>query len=339
MQVVAQPLHERPGDRDRALERVHRRLVADLVTDRGQQARLGLHGLGARVEQHEVAGAVRVLRIAGVEARLAERRRLLVAEVARDADAGQVAGPDLAVDLARGPDLGQHRHRHADRVGDVLVPGQRLEVHQHRPAGVRHVGDVQAAVGAAGQVPDAPGVHVAEHQVAGLGLLARAVDVVEDPADLRPREVRRQRQADRRAEPVLTAVGGQLVDELVGARVLPDDRVHHRLAGVAVPHDRGLALVGDAERGDVVAGSRRPSRSPRRSPPGSAPRPPSGRARPSPAWDRSARAPSATRRRRGLDGRRPSPASWSSPDRVQLSTSPCVFSFQPASASAALLKR
>src|SRR5262249_10115750 len=53
-------------------------------------------------------------------------------------------------------------------------------------------------------------------------------------------------------EAVLATVGGQLVDELVRAGVLPDDRIHHRLAGVAVPDHRGLALVGDTERGDVV---------------------------------------------------------------------------------------
>jgi hypothetical protein len=33
-EVVAQPLHQRPGDGDRALERVDRRGVADPVADR-----------------------------------------------------------------------------------------------------------------------------------------------------------------------------------------------------------------------------------------------------------------------------------------------------------------
>ena len=97
-----------------------------------------------------------------------------------------------------------------------------------------------------------PGVHVAEGQVARLGPIARAIDVVEDPADLRAREVGRQRQADLLAEAILAAVGRQLVDELVRAGVLPHERVVDGLARVAVPHHRGLALVGDAQRGDVV---------------------------------------------------------------------------------------
>src|SRR6185295_11193229 len=81
---VAQPLHERPGDRDRALQAVDGVVVADLVADRGQQAVLRHDRLRARVEQQEVAGAVGVLRLADVEAGLPERRRLLVAEVAGD---------------------------------------------------------------------------------------------------------------------------------------------------------------------------------------------------------------------------------------------------------------
>ena len=97
-----------------------------------------------------------------------------------------------------------------------------------------------------------PGVHVAEHQVARLGLLPGAVDVVEDPADLRPREVGGQRQPDLGLVPLGAAAQvTELLDDRVGAGVLPDDRVVHRLAGRPVPDQRGLALVGDPDGGDV----------------------------------------------------------------------------------------
>ena len=92
------------------------------------------------------------------------------------------APPRLAVDLHRRPDLGQHRPRHAHRVEHDVVPVERLEVHQHRPPGVRDV-----RVVAAGEVPDQPRVHRPEQHVAGLGALAQPVDVVEQPADLRAR--------------------------------------------------------------------------------------------------------------------------------------------------------
>ena len=76
----------------------------------------------------------------------------------------------------------------------LVVPVERLEVHQHGAAGVGHVGDVHAAVGAAGEVPEQPGVGVAEDRVAALGRLADPVDVLEDPLDLAAGEVRRRRQ-------------------------------------------------------------------------------------------------------------------------------------------------
>jgi len=37
---------------------------------------------------------------------------------------------------------------------------------------------------------------------------------------------------------------------LRGAPVLPHDGIGERLAGSALPHDRRLALIGDADRGD-----------------------------------------------------------------------------------------
>ena len=191
------------------------------------------------------------------EAGLAERGRLLVAEVAGHRNAGQRRGRDVAVDRAGRTDLGQHRLRYADDAAQLVVPVERGQVHQHRAAGVGHVGDVQPAVGTPGEVPDAPRVHVAEDQISGVGALARAVDVLEDPAHLRTREVGRDRKPVLLTEAILAAVRGELVEDLVRAGVLPHDRVVDRLAGVAVPHHRGLALVGDPERGDrtdVAAG-------------------------------------------------------------------------------------
>src|SRR5690625_4921888 len=124
-EVVAEPLHERAGDGDGALEAVHLRGVTDLVAHRGQQAVLAVYQLSTGVEQQEVARAVGVLRAAHLEACLPEGGRLLVAEDAGDRGAGQhTARPSLAVHLGRGADLGKHGHRDAHVGGDVLVPGE-----------------------------------------------------------------------------------------------------------------------------------------------------------------------------------------------------------------------
>src|SRR5690606_16956908 len=85
--VVAQPLYQRAGDGDRAFQRVHRRLVTGLVGQGGQQATIRLDCLGAGVQQHEAAGAVGVLGLAGAVAGLPVERRLLVAQVTGDGDA------------------------------------------------------------------------------------------------------------------------------------------------------------------------------------------------------------------------------------------------------------
>ncbi len=75
---VAQPLDRRAGDEDGTLERVHD-LAAGPARERHEQALGRRRRLLAGVHEHERSGAVGVLRHAGLEARLTEQRRLLVA--------------------------------------------------------------------------------------------------------------------------------------------------------------------------------------------------------------------------------------------------------------------
>src|ERR1035441_7715147 len=50
---------------------------------------------------------------------------------------------------------------------------------------------------------------------------------------------------------VLSATRGELGDRGSNARVLPDNRVVHRLSTFLVPDDRGFALVRDPDRGQI----------------------------------------------------------------------------------------
>ena len=90
---VAQPLHDRAADEHAAFERVLR-AVADLPRD-GRDELMARRGRrGADVLQQEAAGAVGVLRHPGAAAHLAEQRRLLIAgdagdRHARDAERGR----------------------------------------------------------------------------------------------------------------------------------------------------------------------------------------------------------------------------------------------------------
>ena len=122
-----------------------------------------MNALVAGVQQQEVASAVRVLGHSLAKAGLAERRRLLVAEDARDGHSRQrTVVAAVAEDLARGANLGQHRHRDAHVCCDVFAPLESVEIHEHGARGVGHVGRVHSPVDTAGEVPEQPGVDRAE---------------------------------------------------------------------------------------------------------------------------------------------------------------------------------
>jgi len=57
----------------------------------------------------------------------------------------------------------------SEGVEKFFVPGQCLEIHQLRAAGIGDIGDVDAALGTAGEVPEQEGVNVAENGVARTG--------------------------------------------------------------------------------------------------------------------------------------------------------------------------
>jgi hypothetical protein len=91
--------------------------------DRREQP-VGQHRLGAGVDQHERAGAVGALAAAGLEAALAEQRRLLVAGDAghrqvEPEEGRRVGAPDLAV--GRAPPR-QRRPRHAEQLAQLVAP-------------------------------------------------------------------------------------------------------------------------------------------------------------------------------------------------------------------------
>src|SRR3972149_5107151 len=80
---------------------------------------------------------------------------------------------------------------------------------------------------------------------------ARLRHAVQEPLPLRAGEVGVQQQAGALAEERLQAAGAELLARPGGAPVLPDDRVGDGAAR-AVPDERRLALVGDADGGDVA---------------------------------------------------------------------------------------
>ena len=121
------------------------------------------------------------------------------------------------------------------------------DVEQQGATGVGHVGGVHGAGrgGAAGQVPQQPGVDRPEGHVWARDHATRA----QQPFELGAREVGVEHQAGGGPHEVEVSLFAQLVAARRGATVLPHDGRGQRRPGDAVPHHGRLALVGDPDGG------------------------------------------------------------------------------------------
>ena len=131
---------------------------------------------------------------------------------------------------------------------DVVVPLQGVDVEEHGTRGVGVVGHVDLA---ARQLPDEPRLDRAEQQLAALCALTGAGDIFEQPVDLCAGEVGVDDEAGLGAEGIGQALGLERVAVFARPAALPDDGVVDGLTGDLIPDDRGLALVGDADGGDI----------------------------------------------------------------------------------------
>src|SRR4029077_13802254 len=102
------------------------------------------------------------------------------------------------------------------------------------------------------QLPHQPGVDGAETQLAPGRTLFRAAHVPEQPAQLRRAEVRIEDEPRLAPQEVLRARGAERVAMVGGAPILPDDGAVDGAPATPVPEDRRLALVRDADAGDVA---------------------------------------------------------------------------------------
>ena len=249
-QAVAQPLHYRAAGEDAPFQR--ELLRTRLRRASGDQAALGRDRLAAGVQKQEAPGAVGVLRHARLVAGLAEERRLLVAGDSGDGDFGaENVLRGRAVDMGGGKHLGKHRARHAEDSKQLLVPFAAVDVVEHGARGVARIRDVELA---ARELPREPRVDGAEGELAALGARAQAGDVVEQPLDLGRGEIRIDDEPGLRLNGLVPAFALQRIAARRGAPVLPDDRAVDRFPRAPVPHDRGLALIGDPDRGDAFGG-------------------------------------------------------------------------------------
>ncbi len=185
----------------------------------------------------------------GGEAGLPKQRRLLISRRPGDADAvSEMHGIGPLIKAAGGPRLRQHAPGNVQLCQDLLVPLEGVDVEHHGAAGVGVIRHMDLA---AGQLPDEPRLHRSEQQLPRLRLLPGTGHIVQDPFQLGGREIGVDDQTRLFPEFLGQPPGLQLIAVGAGAAALPDDGMVNGLPRVPVPHDGGLALVGDADRRDV----------------------------------------------------------------------------------------
>ncbi len=249
LQTVPQPLHGGPADEDAAFEGV-REAGPEVPRDGRDQAVLRGDGVRPRVEEEKAARAVRVLREARPVAGLPEEGRLLVAGDARDRD-GNAAEGRRRGDAGGGHDAGQDLSRDVEKAQQLVVPGARVDVVEQRAARIRWVRHVHGPVR---ELPDEPRVDGAECKLALFRADPRPRHVIQQPLQLRAGEIGVEDEARLLGDRRLVAGRAERVTVGRGPSVLPDDRVRERTPRRALPEERRLALVRDADGRDVAAG-------------------------------------------------------------------------------------
>src|SRR5215471_14981968 len=103
----------------------------------------------------------------------------------------------------------------------------------------------------AAQTPQQITIHGAEGELTARGALARVGNVVEQPSQLRSREIRVEQQAGFGAHQGFVTLILELGAEIRRPPVLPDDGAMQWAAAPTLPQQCRLALIGDADRSNV----------------------------------------------------------------------------------------
>src|SRR5262249_58513553 len=96
------------------------------------------------------------------------------------------------------------------------------------------------------QLPHQPGIDRAEEAVAAAQPLGDGGTIAKQPSKLAGREGRIEVESRLSPDQCDFGVLAQFADLLVAAPALPDDGGHDGFAGMTVPYDEGLGLIGDA---------------------------------------------------------------------------------------------
>src|SRR5581483_11490762 len=203
----------------------------------------------ARVEYQERSSAIRALDGTFRNARLADQCRLLVTSHAADRDFlakhTRIRYPEIGRAVAY---LGEAVQRYAEQLAQPLVPATLANIEQSRAAGI---GGIRRMDPPTRESPDQERVDGTKGELSCLSGFASTSDLLEDPRELRRREVRIQPQP-RLFNYFIFAPGIlKLPARVRRTAVLPHDRVADGNTRAPVPQQGCFALVGEPDCRDV----------------------------------------------------------------------------------------
>ena len=137
-------------------------------------------------------------------------------------------------------------------MGISLPPTGAKPIEKHRPRGVRPIGGVHFSVR---QFPHKIRIHRTKQQFAFFRPHPLRICFIQNPFDFRRGKIRVGNQPRFFAYAFPCARFYDLFDPLRRASALPYDGVIHGLTRRLFPHDRGFALIRDADRSDVLHGN------------------------------------------------------------------------------------
>jgi hypothetical protein len=177
---------------------------------------------------------------------------LLVAGDAADADGfaedRRLGGAKVGIAVAH---LRQDRARHIEEPQQVVVEGALADVVEQRARGVGGIGGMHLA---AREPPQQEGVDGTECKMPALARARAPSTLSSSQAILVAGEIGVEQQPGLGRDRRLVARPLERPAHVGRAPVLPDDGAVDGLAAATVPDDAGLALVGDADGGDVAGG-------------------------------------------------------------------------------------
>ena len=102
-----------------------------------------------------------------------------------------------------------------------------------------------------GELPDQPGLHRSEQQLALLCKLSRTLNIIENPLDLRRGKIRVNDQSRLLTVCLLETLRLQCIRNVRSSAALPHDRIIDRFSSLLVPDNRRLTLIGDTDRRNI----------------------------------------------------------------------------------------